>query len=106
MTKMLAIIMLFISGSVMAGTCKIKARVYENVFSCPLISINKFKDVSLQDCEAYVEQGLNTGFFGLVDLKAGEKILHIDYKFKDGKYSVKDRKTVNDFEYYCGSGIL
>src|SRR5690606_22717074 len=106
MTKMLAIIMLLISGSVVAGTCKIKARVYESVFACPVISIKKFKDVSLQECEAYVKQGIDTALFGILDIKSGEKLMHVDYKFKDGKYTVKDRVVIEDWNDYCGGGIL
>lgn len=106
MKKLILLAAFLFSTSIFAGTCKIKARVYESVFSCPTISINKIKDVSLVDCQSYVEQAQRTNLFGIIDIKNGEKIMHIDYKFKEGRYKVKDRIVIEDWVDHCGGGIL
>lgn len=101
MKKLIILSSLLATSAVSAGTCKIKARIYESNFACPLISINKFKNVDETQCLALVEEALDTHLFRILDIKRGEKIMHLDYTFKEGKYKVKERVVLQDWNEFC-----
>ena len=106
MKKFVAITLFLATTASFAGTCKIKARVYESNFSCPIISLNKFKDVSEDECQKLIKQAVSTNLFGLVKTQKGARLMHIDHTFKEGRYKVKDRLVLEDWNEVCMGGVL
>lgn len=106
MKKLIGISIFLAATASHAGTCKIKARAYESYFSCPVVSLDKFHNVTEAECGELVQEALSTNLFRILDLKRGEKIMHLDHTFQEGRYKVKDRIVLEEWREHCMGGIL
>lgn len=101
MKTLIMIIAISFTSLSFAGTCKISGRMYEDTFSCPFISVSKYKDVTQTECIALAKYATTNNFFDMVKPEVGERLLHVNFKFKEGKLKIKDQIKIEDQDEAC-----